>query len=75
MICKFKLLLLPLSSLSPPLGGWGVVGGKKWQATHIAPLQPLILAAFLPWGSSAGAGRARPAAAKLRIESYTFAKK
>lgn len=23
--------------------------------------QPLILAAFLPWGGSAGAGRARPA--------------
>ena len=42
--------------------------GKKWQATHIAPLQPLVLAAFLPWGSSAGAGRARPAAAKIRIE-------
>ena len=71
MICKF--ILNPLSSFSPPLGGWGVE--KKWQATHIAPLQPLILAAFLPWGSSAGAGRARPAAAKLRIESYTFAKK
>jgi hypothetical protein len=38
---------------------------KKWQATHIAPLQPLILAAFLPWGGSAGAGRARPAGAKI----------
>ncbi len=41
---------------------------KKWQATHIAPLQPLILAAFLPWGGSAGAGRVRPAAAKVRVE-------
>jgi len=39
---------------------------KKWQATYIAPLQPLILAAFLPWGGSAGAGRARPAGAKIR---------
>jgi len=39
---------------------------KKWQATYIAPLQPPILAAFLPWGGSAGAGRARPAGAKIR---------
>jgi len=37
---------------------------KIWQATRIAPLQPLILAAFLPWGGSAGAGRARPATAQ-----------
>jgi len=27
--------------------------------------QPPILAVFLPWGGSAGAGRVRPAAAKL----------
>jgi len=27
--------------------------------------QPLILAAFRPWGDSAGAGRIRPAAAKI----------
>jgi len=39
---------------------------KKWQAPHIAPLQPLILAAFRPWGGSTGAGRVRPAAAKIR---------
>jgi len=38
---------------------------KKWQATHIAPLQPPILAAFLPWGGSAGAGRVRPATVKV----------
>jgi hypothetical protein len=38
---------------------------KKWQATHIAPLQPPILATFLPWGGSAGAGRVRPANAKV----------
>jgi len=38
---------------------------KKWQAPHIAPLQPPILAAFLPWGGSAGAGRVRPAGAKI----------
>jgi len=43
---------------------------KKWQATHIAPLQPPILAAFLPWGGSAGAGRVRPAGAKVRVETY-----
>lgn len=40
--------------------------GKKWQADYIAPLQPLTLAVFRPWGSSAGAGRVRPAAAKIR---------
>jgi hypothetical protein len=28
--------------------------------------QPLILAAFRPWGGSAGAGRVRPAGAKIR---------
>lgn len=39
---------------------------KKWQAPHIAPLQPSILAAFRPWGGSTGAGRVRPAAAKIR---------
>ncbi len=27
--------------------------------------QPLILAVFLPWGSSAGAGRVRPAGANV----------
>jgi len=43
----------------------GVRGNKKWQVTYIAPLQPPTLAAFPPWGSSAGAGRARPAAAKI----------
>ncbi len=42
-----------------------ILNYKKWQATYIAPLQPLILAKFLSWGGSAGAGRARPAAAKV----------
>ena len=42
-----------------------ILNYKKWQATYIAPLQPLILATFLSWGGSAGAGRARPAAAKV----------
>ena len=37
---------------------------KKRQATYIAPLQPLILAAFRPWGGSVGAGRMRPANGK-----------
>lgn len=37
---------------------------KKWQATYIAPLQPPTLATFRSWGSSAGAGRVRPAAGK-----------
>jgi len=26
------------------------MGQKKWQVTYIAPLQPLTLAAFRPWG-------------------------
>jgi hypothetical protein len=38
---------------------------KKWQATYIAPLQPPTLAIFRSWGSSAGAGRIRPAAANI----------
>lgn len=45
-----------------PVRVWGL--NKKRQATHIAPLQPLILAAFRPWGGSAGAGRVRPAGRK-----------
>ena len=39
---------------------------KKRQAIYIAPLQPLILAAFRPWGGSAGAGRVRPAGRKSK---------
>ena len=39
---------------------------KKWQITYIAPLQPPTLAAFRPWGGSAGAGRVRPAKCKGR---------
>jgi hypothetical protein len=38
---------------------------KKWQVTYIAPLQPYILAVFLPWGGSTGAGRIRLAGAKI----------
>jgi len=37
--------------------------------------QPPILAVFLPWGGSAGAGRVRPAGAKVRKThgfSYQF---
>ena len=42
------------------------INKKKWQAYYIAPLQPPTLAVFRPWGSSAGAGRVRPAGAKIR---------
>jgi len=45
---------------------------KKWQANYIAPLQPRTLATFRSWGSSAGAGRVRPAVAK--IGRYVFEK-
>ena len=31
--------------------------------------QPPILAVFLPWGVSAGAGRVRPVTAKVRFEA------
>ena len=37
--------------------------------------QPLILATFLSWGGSAGAGRARPAVAKVQkdmVLTYQF---
>jgi hypothetical protein len=40
-------------------------GNKKWQADYIAPLQPPTLATFRSWGSSAGAGRVRPAGANI----------
>ena len=43
-------------------------GRKKRQATHIAPLQPPILAVFRPWGGSVGAGRMRPAGGKYRVK-------
>ena len=46
--------------------GNGSSGHKKWQAYHIAPLRPPTLAAFRPWGSSVGAGRMRPAGAKVK---------
>ena len=39
---------------------------KNRQATYIAPLQPSILAVFLPWGVSTGAGRIRPAGCKCK---------
>jgi len=45
---------------------------EKWQAYYIAPLQPPTLAAFLPWEGSAGAGRVRPAGAKIRVEQLFF---
>ena len=40
---------------------------KKGQATRITPLQPPTLAAFPPWGDSAGAGCAELARHKYRI--------
>ncbi len=40
---------------------------KKRQATYIAPLQPPTLATFRSWGSSAGAGRVRPAGANIEV--------
>jgi hypothetical protein len=50
---------------TPPSGDGGK---KKWQADYIAPLQPPTLAIFRSWGSSAGAGRVRPAGAKISVE-------
>jgi hypothetical protein len=49
------------------------VENKKWQATYIAPLQPPTLAIFRSWGSSAGAGRIRPAAANVGVYHLSFA--
>ena len=48
------------------------MGNKKRQADYIAPLQPPTLAAFRPWEGSAGAGRVRPAAAKISIKNLTL---
>jgi hypothetical protein len=62
----FRLLLEAWASLDADLdcnkktgsaAGQKSMGKKKWQ-TNIAPLQPSTLAAFRPWGSSTGAGRA-----------------
>ena len=42
-------------------------GGKKKSADYLhRTAQPPVLAAFRPWGGSAGAGRARPAGRKCR---------
>jgi len=48
------------------LPGLSRIKKKKRQAIYIAPLQPPTLAAFRPWGGSAGAGRVRPAGCKCR---------
>jgi len=42
-------------------------GIKKMAGYSHRTAQPLILAVFLPWGGSAGAGRVRPAGAKVRF--------
>ena len=49
------------------------MGNKKWQAYYIAPLQPPTLATFRSWGSSAGAGRVRPASANIVKLSFATA--
>ena len=44
---------------------------KKKSADYLhRTAQPLVLAAFRPWGGSAGAGRARPAGRKC--SNYRF---
>gem|GEM_PF-4043 len=48
------------------VGQESAIFNKKWQATYIAPLQPPTLATFRSWGSSAGAGRVRPAKTNVR---------
>jgi len=60
---EFKSLMI---ALKHPFRVWG----QKWQAYYIAPLQPPTLATFRSWGSSAGAGRVRPAGAKIRDETF-----
>lgn len=58
-----------MTSITPRQpAGWGR-DKKIWQANYIAPLQPPTLAAFRPWEVSAGAGRVRPAAAKIIINA------
>jgi len=48
-----------------------LVRNKKRQVTYIAPLRPLTLAAFRPWGGSAGAGRIRLAGHKDTYKQLT----
>ncbi len=45
---------------------------KKRQITYIAPLQPPTLATFRSWGSSAGAGRVRPAGCKDSVKQLNY---
>ena len=54
---KNFLAVLPVGARSKKMAGY----------SH-RTAQPPILAVFLPWGDSAGAGRVRPAAAKVRFE-------
>jgi hypothetical protein len=59
---KFLKLVLMLK-LNSPFRGLG--GYKKKSADYLhRTAQPPVLAAFRPWGGSAGAGRARPAGRK-----------
>lgn len=53
---------IPELFYSPPAGG---SGGKKMAGLLHRTAQPPTLAAFRPWEGSAGAGRVRPAAAKI----------
>jgi len=62
----FKRTVVPdikLPAVFFPLGG----GGKKMAGLLHRTAQPPTLAAFRPWEGSAGAGRVRPAGAKIRV--------
>src|SRR5882672_20889 len=59
---NFMVIKFIFYRISGPLGGPNI--NKKRQVTYIAPLRPLTLAAFRPWGGSAGAGRIRLACHK-----------
>jgi len=45
------------------------MGAKKMAGLLHRTAQPPTLAAFLPWEGSAGAGRVRPAAANISLET------
>jgi len=56
--------------LKSPLSSLQGRKGEKMAGYSHRTAQPPILAAFLPWGGSSGAGRVRPAGAKVRVGTY-----
>ena len=66
---KYEAVALPRPEEAPVIKITLVMKNKNGQAIYITPLRPPTLAAFPPWGDSAGAGCAELAHHKYRISS------